>query len=728
MNIDKVLIRSSLLVIFPLIFIATGLCQQQSQPEKKKPASSEDDVVRLSTTLVQIDAVVTDKKGRHISNLKVEDFEILEDGRPQKITHFNYVTDKPDSAKPAASENRSGTTPSPANAGQVSQSARMIALVVDDIGLTFENLAYVRSSLTKFVDSTMQPGDSIAIIRTSSGMGALQQFTSDKRLLHLAIDRIQWKGFSHAYGLFAPAAVDPRAPNMGGDLKNSDPDKFRENLFAVGTLGALNFVVRGLREFPGRKSVLLFSQNLPIFNGSNDKIDRIADALERLIDLANRASVVIYTMDVRGLSSRTLTASESIQSGKETETGNLLADKQRDYIRSQGGLSYLAQQTGGIFIHDTNDLRAGMERVIEEQNGFYLLGYQPEDGTFQPSDDAAGKPKKPLPYHKLTVRLKQSDLVVRSRSGFFALTNDQARASRESAEEQIRAALFSPFVAKDVHLRLTSLFATNPRTGPIVRSLVLIDARDLSFKKEPDALDGSLSAEISVVTITYDENGNVIDQVPRNDKLSVKPEFMEKAQANGIIYTFDVPIKKPGAYQSRLIVRDNLSGRIGSASQFIEVPDLKKNWLALSGIAITGSDRVPAEKEPTGQSASGQRQPMEDSDSNASPAVRQFRPSMNLNYIFEIYNAQLDKATKQPKLVMQSRLFRDGKEVYASAAVPVNVKSDADFRNIVTGMTMQLARDQQPGQYALEMTVTDMVAGPKHGTATQWIDFEVIRR
>ena len=373
-----------------------------------------------------------------------------------------------------------------------------------------------------------------------------------------------------------------------------------------------------------------------------------------------------------------------------------------------------------------------MGQVIEEQNGFYLLGYQPEEGTFPQAEDVPGKPKKPLAYHKLTVRVKQSVFLVRSRTGFFALTNDEARSAPATPEAQIKAALFSPFNAKDVHLRLTSLFATNPASGPIVRSLVLIDAKDLSFKEETEGeKKGSFSAEISMVAMTYDENGNVIDQVPRTDTLRLQPQFLEKAQANGIVYTFDVPVKKPGAYQLRLIVRDNSSERIGSASQFIDVPDLKKDWLALSGIAITGYEPQAAEKGATAQNTSntpGQREPMEDADSHASPAVRQFRPAMTLGYIFEIYNARLDKTTKQPSLTMQSRLFRDGKEVYASAVTPVNVKSGTDLRSIVTGMTMQLARDQQPGQYALEMTVTDMVAGQKHGTATQWIDFEVVKR
>ena len=134
---------------------------------------------------------------------------------------------------------------------------------------------------------------------------------------------------------------------MGKGMGDADPDKFRENLFAIGTLGALNFVVRGLRELPGRKSVLLISQNLPIFRGTNDKIDRIADALERLIDLANRASVVIYTMDARGLSSGTFEASERTRAGQEMDTGELLSKKHLDYIQSQGGMSYLTSRLAG---------------------------------------------------------------------------------------------------------------------------------------------------------------------------------------------------------------------------------------------------------------------------------------------------------------------------------------------------------------------------------------------
>ncbi|HEY8205276.1 MAG TPA: VWA domain-containing protein, partial [Pyrinomonadaceae bacterium] len=149
--------------------------QQQQQPETE-------DVVRITTNLVQVDAVVTDKDGKIVTDLKPEEVEIFEDGRQQKITHFSYnVTETAEPAKETKS------TPADKNAPPVPPSRlrpedirRTIALVVDDLGLSFESTYFVRRALKKFVDEQMQPGDLVAIIRTSGGMGALQQFTSDK--------------------------------------------------------------------------------------------------------------------------------------------------------------------------------------------------------------------------------------------------------------------------------------------------------------------------------------------------------------------------------------------------------------------------------------------------------------------------------------------------------------------------------------------------------------------
>jgi VWFA-related protein len=255
----------------------------------------------------------------------------------------------------------------------------------------------------------MQPGDPVAIIRTGGGIGALQQFTSDKRQLYAAIEHVRWnpsggsgvgafaaihKETNDSYGRAAgpgDEASDRQKKNALGQRDkdrnlNPDLDDFREEIFSVGTLGALNYVVPGLRDLPGRKSVLLISDGLAIFtrhdpSGSN----RVIGSLRRLIDLANRASVVISTMDARGLQMpEMLGAADNNYDMSSAEIEAQLLKRREDFLDSQSGLFYLAQQTGGIAVYNSNDLSKGIKRVLDTQKGYYLIGYRPDKSTFDP--------------------------------------------------------------------------------------------------------------------------------------------------------------------------------------------------------------------------------------------------------------------------------------------------------------------------------------------------------
>ncbi|HND20322.1 MAG TPA: VWA domain-containing protein, partial [Acidobacteriota bacterium] len=193
------------LALVLLVVIEISVTTASGKPvQAPKDSKQDDDVVRISTTLVQVDAVVTDKKGRVIPTLKAEDFELLVDGKPQTISHFEYVATEPLTTSTEAVTAPVGpmpTPPLPAN-----QTRRTIALVVDDLGLSFESLPHVRKSLKKFVDEQMRPTDLVAILRTGAGIGALQRFTSDRRQLHAAIDNLKWSSVSRT-GQSAIAAL-----------------------------------------------------------------------------------------------------------------------------------------------------------------------------------------------------------------------------------------------------------------------------------------------------------------------------------------------------------------------------------------------------------------------------------------------------------------------------------------------------------------------------------------
>jgi VWFA-related protein len=381
--------------------------QQQSTTQKNR-----DEVVRISVTLVQVDVAVSDGKGRPVPDLKAEDFEIFEDGRRQQITNFLHVSPRP-APPPEAAPARTPiekSVPAPPARLRNNQINRTIALVVDDLTLTVESSPFVRQALKKFVDEQMQPGDLVAIIRTGAGMGALQMFTADKRILYAAIERVRWSPSSNTLYSFAPVTNDAENPNsllaqiLHSEAKTSqlDPnrkvperatdelDKFRQEVFSIGTLGALHFVVRALRDLPGRKSVVLFSEGLRIYNREQN-ILRVRDAVRNLTDLANRSSAVIYTIDARGLQPLTMTAADNLAGdfGGSGDNGIWLSEpgayngfRRDDFFESQDGLNYLAQQTGGFFVRNTNDLNGGIRRVLRDQESYYLVGFIPEEATF----------------------------------------------------------------------------------------------------------------------------------------------------------------------------------------------------------------------------------------------------------------------------------------------------------------------------------------------------------
>ncbi|MGI8670495.1 MAG: VWA domain-containing protein, partial [Aridibacter sp.] len=244
-------------ILLTFIFaFAISLNAFSQTPQPTATPMAEDDIVKISTNLIQIDVTVTDKKGNVITDLKPEEVEIYENGKKQDISNFSFISANSEAAKPKeknAKPDKLDLIPLPTKI-RPEQVRRTIALVVDDLTLSFESTYYVRRALKKFVDEQMQDGDLVAIIRTGGGIGALQQFTTDKRQLYAAIEKIRWNMIGNGgVSAFAPIEASPleNAKSLGADVSDEDleneknriqeSNQFRENYFAVGTLGAINY-------------------------------------------------------------------------------------------------------------------------------------------------------------------------------------------------------------------------------------------------------------------------------------------------------------------------------------------------------------------------------------------------------------------------------------------------------------------------------------------------------
>lgn len=724
---------SPFFVIALNVSLMTSLLAQTPPQQPSQPSTpGEDEVVRVTTNLVQIDAVVTDKNGKPATDLRPEDFEILEDNKPQPITAFSYVSTDSNSvasAKPPALPVKNGPPmpPTPLRPGQV---RRTIVFVVDDLGLSLQSLNAARSGMKKYVDEQMQPGDLAAIVRTGGGSGALQRLTSDKGQLYAAIENVHWGSYYNRAGvnLFLPKSV--------GGMEAAISQR--------ATLMSLENIVASLKVLPGRKTVVFFTDNLstssdaaalkigateapkpgtltPSANSADDPNDMVADPglTSSLVHLSNQASVVIYTLAAFGLQYTGPTAADQGPSGNLT-SGTWMTttlNKRSDQLRgTEHALQDLAHETGGFAIINNNDLGKGIGRIMDDLKGYYLIGYRPSDSTFAKRDGRT-------PYHNITLRLKRPGLHIRSRRGFYGVADEERKqVTPRTRMDQLVAALESPFAAGGVRLRLTTLFGNVPQSS-FVRTLLHIDARDLTFKEMPD---GWHQADIDVMASSYGESGLVADYLGRSETIRARGRTYANVLRYGLNYNLLVPIKKPGPYQLRAAVRDAATDRVGSAYQFIEVPDLKKGRLALSGIALSSAVLNLASLS----SDSGVYNAPSDNGEQAqpTPAVRRFKPGMLVDYRYVIYNALPVSKNSLPELTAQVRLFRDGELVTSSDEPAIDTsRLQFDLKRLSAKGSLRLGFDLIPGNYVLQILVTNPRAKGQASTASQWIDFEIVK-
>ena len=706
-----------------LLLLPLGAFTAAAQTAKPSPtAPIEGEVVKISTNLIQMDFSVTDSKGRPITDLKPEEVEVYENGKKQRITSFNFFSDKREITKPVESKKKSQIdVPIPGSEIRPEQVRRTFALVVDDLSLSFDSANSTRIALKKFVDEQMQNGDLVAIIRTGAGMGSLQQFTSDKRLLYAAIEKVRWNPLgTGGLSAFAPIEPTPReqAASMGLIARNAADaqaeknrltalNDLRNSIFASGTLGAIRYLVNGMSQLPGRKSIILFSNGFRIFTRDEDGYEDgtyMLALVRELIDQANRASVVINTIDVRGLVYTGYSAADTVTDMSVGANTTSMNDRSDELFETQHSLSIISKETGGLTIQNSNDLSEGVSRVLEDQS-YYLAAYEPDDETFD-----AAKAK----FNKISVHVLRPGASVRSRSGFFNNTdqrNSQAGAPA-TPYRQIMDALGSPFAHSGIELRLNPLFGYDERNGSFVRSYLHINAQNLKFSEESN---GKRKATISIVAASFGDTGKPTHQVSNSYTISVDEKEYRKILNDGIVYNFTFPVKQPGGFQYRVAIRDDLAGVVGSASQFVQIPKIKKGSLVLSSMVV--QSLTPDEWKKQSAGAKIESDPM-----NATSA-RRFRQGSILQYAFELYGLEPDVA-RSGMLARKVRVFRDGKLILDGSEIPLVLRSSGG--KYLSSGAISLGAEMEPGDYILQLVVIDNSKKENKRYATQVVQFEVV--
>ena len=691
------------------------------------PQNDVDDVVKITTKLVQVDVVVTDKKGNQVRDLRAADFELLQDGKAQKITGVTYVpidsAQVTNTVTAPGEKPKSGVPPPPVKRG-VGEGGRLIALVVDDgsCAASIWGIESARDGIKRFINEQMLPDDLVSIYRTRAGSAVNQQYTSDKALLLKAVEKIRWYpaqgGCGNDDGSFTEKGVRGRADGVnsidtvGQESATEKANReYREDAVAnnqiVGSLGVINYAIRGLERSPGRKIMFLFSDSLAFRNRKNETLSA-RDAMRSVTDAANRAGVVVNTVSLRGADTPYTVEAKDDVDVKTGSSGGLTGARAAAAEKAKEGLSVLAYDTGGSFYQGSDRLNVAMDDVLKRETGYYLLAYEPAEGSF--------KDKK---FNQIEVNVKIPDLKVNYRAGYIGVPDAEVvKRKSKSTESDLYDAIASPLPKAGLNVDLSAFFGNSAQTGNYVRSLVHIDGSALLFTDEPN---GQKKAVLDIVAVTMNEKNEVIDDFNRTHTLKFDPATAERIARDGLTYSTDVAVKNPGSYTFRVAVRDGNSKQIGSSSQVVQIPDLKRSDIFLSGVSIAGvDDKGNFEKlgPTTAETAIGLPA------SSAVPSIRRFKRGSIVAYSYSIYNARLDKTTNQPKITLQVNLYKDGKLIAEGAPSPWKPENQTDLTRISDFGYMQLSQTE-PGEYALQLIVRDTLGG-KEAVSSQWIDFDVV--
>ncbi|HKP84903.1 MAG TPA: VWA domain-containing protein [Blastocatellia bacterium] len=698
------------------IFVCAAFLPALSQEQKKQA----EDVIKITAQLVQVDVVVTDKNNKPVAGLKREDFELQDNDKPQVISFFSYEESKLRPVEADADATRE--LPRVITPGELK---RVIAFVVDTLHMSSESLYRTRKMLRDFIDTKMEPGDLVLIYSTGGGSGLYQQFTADQRALRQAVNHLRQAFILDSDGPSRRGSTTDQAalsllpklsqydPGGGGAAQSNrgiNTGDAIEDGDVRSTLSAIDGTIKAMSKFPGRKIGVFISEGMRTFR--TNTTTELTETTYR----AARANVVFYSIDPAGLEPQSFASSDGqgLKTQKEPDatspTGfreetlidrtqnNSLGDKRDNYFESQEALQRLANETGGKFYNNSNDIKRGLTGLLEENSAYYLLGFQPEGAKWD------GK------FHKLKVTVRdRPDLTVSTRKGYIAKIEKEKPATREIADPKAAEfveAFTSPLVRRDIDLQLTPFYMDDAKREPFLTSLLHINTSRVGFKQ----VDGLYKARLTVTGVLVSANGKIADSFSNTYDLNYSPKDYEGIRRDGLRVTRGTGVK-PGVYQMRVLVREADTGLIGTAISFVEVPDIKANQLSLSSIYTDAQLLQPAKSADTVSSASSLSQ-------------RRFKRNSQFAYVLFIYNAKSEGGKYQ--LEISSRVLRNGQVVFASQPKPVEVlEGSTPPSRILTGNALELS-GLTPDDYTLEVTVTDKLR--KKGTGSvlrQEIDFIV---
>ena len=759
--------------------VALGLClhaSAQTRPEQpRRPApEQEDEVVRVTTELVQTDVAVFDKRGRFVEDLRPEQFELQVNGRTQPVTFFERVRagSRREEAQLAAAASRAGgadRTAAPDSPAGAESAGRLIFFFVDDLHLSGASIGRARTALRRYVEHAMHPNDQVAIVSASGQVGFLQQLTDNRVVLRAAINRLGFKqnveGYSgktqiseyaasqvldsgnrelYAYllestkieqqmgpgsrhGDHTLAASYSAAPHLRARLRQV---RAQGRMATDNTLDALQGLMLSAGALPGRKLVFFLSDGFVL----NERAAGALETLRGVTQAAAQAGIVVYTLNLHATLFPSGSGIDATSNDYIDLTARRIGVDFGETSATREPLQLIAEQTGGRAILNSSDIDEAVQQAIRETADYYLLAWRPDSPEVR---EAGARLKVSVKGHpEWRVRLRAASFstpAVAAERPKPAARTDSAREPRAVATESVGAsgesgavgggakAAGAKSVAKAVEAKanddelLAALGALYPRRGlPVALSAGYLDTGEqgtvLNVSMQVgraafdfDAAGGERKALVDVAGAAIDDRG----RFGSFKQLLTVTEA--EADASQPVIWHQRLLLKPGLYQVRVALRDRATGRVGSAMQWVEIPDLSKGDFALSSIFLGERN---AHTAAAGREASGPRAVAVDVD-------RRFARTSVLRFQTYVYNAAPAPGAGGREVQLRAQVLRGATPLISTP--PFKVPAAADPARMPFWSELSLEQ-LPPGHYVLQLTATDRAT---NRTAVERVGFYV---
>ncbi|MCU1286248.1 MAG: VWFA-related protein [Acidobacteriales bacterium] len=691
--------KSAALVVMAVLMVgASG--QDVAKPAAGNQSGQQEFTFKSTSDTVLVNVVVRDKRGNLVRGLKQEDFTLLEDGKQQHVSAFDFeqidmaVTSAEPTVVPEAKEKAVATKAqplAPLNTTKLdSNNKRLIVLFFDFTGMEVEEVNRSVDSAQKYVSSQMQPADLVAVISFSSSLRVEQDFTSDKIALQKTLTRF---GGTSGAGYSAGTTGDSDGTPDTGTAFNADDSDF--NTFnADRKLQAMQALSDALAKIQQKKSVIYFSGGLQQ-NGIENQ-----SQLRATINSAIRGNVVIYSVDAPGL--QAMVPGGTAETASVRGTGAFTGASMRSAYDANFGatetLSTLAKDTGGKAFLDTNDFGGVFTQVQQDTSAYYVLSYRSsnllKDGR----------------YRKITVKTGLKDVKLEYRTGYYA-PRDFAHFKKEDREEQMQTELNSDLPATDFPVFLAAAYFRLSDDRYFVPVSLVVPGSEIPFVDAANQDKASLDVIGSVrVADTKFPIANVRETV----KLAL--DKTQNVSRKNVQYNTGF-ILAPGEYHVKLVVRENQTGKLASFETDLNIPDLRKQQqkkgVRMSSVVLSAQMK-PATK-------SQKDNPLSRNGQELIPNISHvFTPDQHLYVYYEVYDPEKAKVegnadagapkVKNPVRVISSVEFlRDDVKTFETPVLEVRELS-SERKAAVFQIDVPLQK-LRPGYYMCQLNIVDDTSG-----------------